>query len=203
MRLHRNSCCLNTSLNHQIDLAHISHLFFQMDSLIICDRAVEIYLYACEFLWLPLSVTSVVSTEPGPEAAMHAAVMMQPRRWRDEFCRFFRFGSVLATDERPATCGVSLYFCCINLPPMMSYDCFALGIWTLSETSVADSFAALICFFSNNGCNLPWIPTLLWLHFLLVDFENNYFFNVQCYTKFLIGWLDCNHQYYFFPILSS
>lgn len=72
-------------------MAHISHLFFPMDSLIICDSTDKIFLYASEFIWLPLPETSVESTEPGPEAAMHAAIMTLPslmlHRW-DVLCYF-------------------------------------------------------------------------------------------------------------------
>lgn len=85
---------LSKSLNYWTDLAHISLLFIPLDSLIKCDAADYIFLYASEFIWLLLSVTSVSSTEPGPGAAMHAccnhkALLKTLHRWRGGGgCRF-------------------------------------------------------------------------------------------------------------------
>lgn len=76
IKLYRNTASVSIVFKLLNYLAHISHLFFPMDSLIICDSTDKIFLYASGFIWLPLSVTSVQSTEPGPEVAMHAAVMM-------------------------------------------------------------------------------------------------------------------------------
>lgn len=72
----KHSHWLNGSLNYQIDFAHISHLVFPMDFLIICDSTDKIFLSAPQFIQLPLSVTSVKSNEPGQDAAVHTALIM-------------------------------------------------------------------------------------------------------------------------------
>lgn len=107
----------NRSLKRQIDLAHISHIVFPMDSLIVCDSSDKIFLCASEFIWLPLSVTSVESTEPGPEAAMHAAITGPPPRCftGETTCSalslsYFVFVWAFRGDERLAVCCLSLYF---------------------------------------------------------------------------------------------
>lgn len=142
---------MNGSLHYQIDFAH---LFFPTNSLIVCDSAEKIFLYASEFIWLPLSVTSVESTEP----VQRQPCMLQSwrclpdasqvRRCALLFLASFIFGSVLAADERLASCSESLYFSCINPLSVVNYVGFTLGIWRLSA----------ICFgrfnFFFHSCNV-------------------------------------------------
>lgn len=52
-----------------------------MDSLIVCDRVGKIFLYASEFIRLPLSVTSCEFTEP--------VVQRQPRMLQSMHIRCF------------------------------------------------------------------------------------------------------------------
>ena len=144
---------------------------FPMDSLIICDSTDKISLYASEFIWLPLSVTSVESTEPGPEAAMHAAIMTlftdasQVKRRALLLPSPSVFASVPGADERLASCGVSLFFCRINPPPMVNYGRFALTISRLFAVCLPYSMFSLFfhssVFFFIHCHRFSWIPWTL------------------------------------------
>lgn len=70
-------------------MAHIFYVFFLMDSLIIFDRVGKIFLYASEFIRLPLSVTSCESTEPVVPRQPRMLQSMHVRCFTGEKCALF------------------------------------------------------------------------------------------------------------------
>lgn len=111
IKLHGNAASVQIDFKLLNYLAHISHLFFPVDSLITRDSTNKIFLYASEFIWLPISITSVQSTEPGPEAAVHDAVMkLCLSCFTGEMCSLVSLSSVLAADAIKA-CRSVVYHC--------------------------------------------------------------------------------------------